>query len=157
MGADHDIRLGNMDNSLGFLLRLAQIDAFDRFFADGDLAELGLGEISILHGIALNSGVRQGVLAQALRIKRAHMTKIIRAIEGRGLIRSAVPPKDRRSVELWLTEAGQLWLDQHWPEVETREAQVSRGMAPDDVDRLKHLLRMFLTAANFDAQDEVTL
>jgi hypothetical protein len=34
---------------------------------------------------------------------------------------------------------------------------VSRGMAPDDVDRLKHLLRMFLTAANFDAQDEVTL
>lgn len=157
MVADDDFKLGRIGNSLGFLLRLAQIDAFDRFFAEGDLAELGPGKISILQGVTLNPGVRQGVLAQALRIKRAHMTKIIRAMEGDGLVRSAVPPEDRRSVSLWLTEAGQLWLNQHWPEVDAREALVSRGMVPADVCQLKLLLHKFLAAADFDAQDEVTL
>jgi DNA-binding MarR family transcriptional regulator len=146
--------LGTMHDSLGFLLRLAQIDAFNRFFAKGDLAALGLGEISILRGIGLNPGVRQGVLAQALRIKRAHMTKIMRVLEGRGLIRTSVPPEDRRAVTLWLTEAGQTWLQEHWPEVEAREALVPRGMAPADVEQLKHLLRKFLAAAEYDPQEE---
>jgi DNA-binding MarR family transcriptional regulator len=156
MTTDVAFDLGSMTDSLGFLLRLAQIDAFGRFFAKGDLADLGLGEISILRGIGLNPGVRQGVLAQALRIKRAHMTKIIRALEVRGLVRSAVPPEDRRSVTLWLTEAGQGWLQDHWPEVEAREALVPHDMEPADVDQLKHLLRRFLAAAERNPQEEVT-
>ena len=139
-----EVDLGGMNDSLGFLLRLAQIDAFDRFFAKGDLSELGLGEISILRGIGLNPGVRQGVLALALRIKRAHMTKIIKAMEGRGWVRSAVPVEDRRAVTLWLTGAGQDWLDRHWPEVEAREALVPQGMAAADAAQLKHLLRRFV-------------
>jgi DNA-binding MarR family transcriptional regulator len=74
---------------------MAQLRSFDFFFED--LGKLGLrpGEFSVLWVIHVNPGVRQGVLAQTLRIKRAHMTKMIRSFEERGLVARTIPEDDR--------------------------------------------------------------
>ena len=52
----------------------------------------------ILH----NPGIRQGVLARRLMIKRAHMTKLIRSLEKSGYVERTIPDEDRRSVTLRL-------------------------------------------------------
>ncbi len=110
---ERDVALGALSDSLGFLLRLAQVQVFDRFFED--LGQIGLrpGEFSVLWVLHLNPGVRQGLLAQRLRIKRAHMTKMIRDFEARGLVERRTPEHDRRAVELLLTPEGTAFVRDH--------------------------------------------
>ncbi len=69
------IAFGPLASSLGFHLRLAQIEAFEAFFAT--FAEDGLqpGSFCVLITIGENPGIRQGILANALKIKRSHMAK----------------------------------------------------------------------------------
>src|SRR5690606_41841477 len=101
------LALGELSHSTGFLLRLAQLVSFRDFF--DDLGGLGIrpGETSVLMLIGENPGVRQGVLARALMIKRAHMAKMMAAMEREGLVIRSVPDDDRRSVALRLSEKGQ--------------------------------------------------
>ncbi|OJF99911.1 MarR family transcriptional regulator [Rhizobium sp. 58] len=101
------IRLGPLGDSVGFLLRLAQLRAFDAFFSDHGPKGLKPGEFSVLWVIACNPGIRQSVLGQRLMIKRAHMTKLVRALEDQNLVSRRIPDADRRAVELSLTSAGE--------------------------------------------------
>lgn len=101
------VKLGPLGDSIGFLLRLAQLRAFDDFFSDHGPQGLKPGEFSVLWVIARNPGIRQSVLGQRLMIKRAHMTKLIRAMEDQDLVSRRVPDADRRAVELTLTPSGE--------------------------------------------------
>ena len=101
------VKLGALAGSVGFLLRLAQLRAFDDFFSESGPRGLKPGEFSVLWVIARNPGIRQSVLGQRLMIKRAHMTKLIRAMEEAGFVSRRIPDRDRRAVELTLTPAGE--------------------------------------------------
>jgi DNA-binding MarR family transcriptional regulator len=122
----------DLGGHLGFLLRLAHVDAFTRFHAAAGLSGAQVTEATLLHLVALNPGIRQGVLARHLRLKRAHMTKIVQGLEARGCLALDVPPEDRRSVTLRLTEGGQAALAGMWPAVERGEAAVQAALAPAD-------------------------
>ena len=139
-----DVRLGPLGNSVGFLLRLAQLRAFDEFFSDHGPQGLKPGEFSVLWVIARNPGIRQSVLGQRLMIKRAHMTKLIRAMEDRRLVSRYIPDADRRAVELTLTSAGE-------DEVETAgrlffdyEQSTGAPLDADDHATLVALLRKYI-------------
>ncbi|WP_064682288.1 MarR family winged helix-turn-helix transcriptional regulator [Rhizobium bangladeshense] len=101
------VKLGQLGHSVGFLLRLAQLRAFDDFFSENGPQGLKPGEFSVLWVIARNPGIRQSVLGQRLMIKRAHMTKLIRTMEDAGFVSRRIPDRDRRAVELTLTPAGE--------------------------------------------------
>jgi len=101
------VKLGALADSVGFLLRLAQLRAFDDFFSENGPRNLKPGEFSVLWVIARNPGIRQSVLGQRLMIKRAHMTKLIRAMEEAGFVSRRIPDRDRRAVELTLTPSGE--------------------------------------------------
>jgi DNA-binding MarR family transcriptional regulator len=101
-----ELHLGALDRSLGFLLRIAQLQAFERFYAAMAAQGVRPGAFTILSVIGRNPGVRQGVLAQRLMIKRAHMAKIVRSLRDEGLVESVPAASDRRAVELTLTGAG---------------------------------------------------
>lgn len=135
---------GFLDQSTGFLLRLAQLKSFADFY-DG-LGPLGVrpGEISVLMVLGRNPGIRQGVLAEALSIKRAHMAKMVRAMEEEGLIRRSVPEDDRRAMELWLTERGSARVEALRPAFEAHEARQVDGLTPREAAELKRLLRKYL-------------
>lgn len=122
----------DLGGHLGFLLRLAHVDAFTRFHAAAGLTGAQVTEATLLHLVRLNPGVRQGVLARQLRLKRAHMTKIVQGLEARGCLALDVPPEDRRSVTLHLTEAGAAVLAALWPAVERGEAAVQAALTPAD-------------------------
>jgi len=105
------LSFGRQERAAGFVLRIAQLTAFERFFAVFPTQDLRISEYSVLIGIAENPGVRQGVLADVLKIKWSNMTKLVRTLEDRELIGRRVPKNDRRSVELYVTEAGYKLID----------------------------------------------
>jgi DNA-binding MarR family transcriptional regulator len=146
--------VSDLDGHLGFLLRLAHLDSFTRFFSAAALSEGQLTEATLLHLLRLNPGIRQGVLARHLRLKRAHMTKIIQGLEGRGLVAQAVPAEDRRSVTLTLTEAGAAHLASLWPAVLEGEGRVPAGLTPAERARLLALLQKLIATPPRMAQED---
>ena len=106
-----DVSLGDLEKSGGFLLRIAQLSAFERFFVVFGESEIRISEFTVLLALSENPGIRQGVLADVLKIKWSNMTKLVRALEERGLIARHVPHDDRRSVVLSVTDAGRQQID----------------------------------------------
>jgi DNA-binding MarR family transcriptional regulator len=100
------VSLGALEHSAGFVMRIAQLTVFDRFFAVFGDSDIRISEFTVLHAIAENPGIRQGALADVLKIKWPNMTKLVRALEERGMIERLIPASDRRSVHLDVTEEG---------------------------------------------------
>jgi len=144
---------GPLLQSLGFLLRMSQLASFDDFFAHRRQLELGPGELSLLLFLAQNPGIRQGVVGQHLQIKRAHMTKKVRAMEEAGLILRSIPDDDRRSVELRLSPQGDALAHRLRPAFETYEALPKGPLTPAEEAELKHLLRKFAGLDSYMAED----
>lgn len=101
------LKLGILKDSFGYLVRMAQIRAFETSSAHVGEVDFKPGEFSVLWIISLNPNVRQGEVARQLAIKPAHMTKVIQRQEAKGLVERHIPENDRRSVRLALTAKGQ--------------------------------------------------
>ena len=138
------VDLSRLDTALGFLLRIAQLKIYDRFFEEAGEKQFKPGEFSVLWVISRNPGIRQSVLGQRLMIKRAHMTKLIRALEDQGLVTRQVPDDDRRAVEITLTPAAAEKVRQasHW--FFTYEDSVGANLTRDERQQLTGLLRKFV-------------
>ena len=114
--AGEDVAFGEIASSLGFLLRLAQVKVFNEFFRRLSRHGLKPGEFTMLWVIGLNPEVRQGVIARKLRIKPAHMTKLVQRAVDEGRLERHVPDDDRRSVHLRLTAEGERFVETNKPE-----------------------------------------
>ena len=143
LAAEDAIDFGEMGHSLGLLLRLAQLRVFEIFY--DKLAHHGLkpGEFTMLWLIGLNPDTRQGDIARRIRIKPAHMTKLVGRAVDAGLVARIVPDDDRRSVRLRLTEAGERFVAEQKREFLTYLAHENIGLAEDDFAELVRLLRIF--------------
>lgn len=135
---------GGLQDSLGFLLRLSQLQSFAAFYED--LGDLGVkpGEMTVLIILSEVPGIRQGVLARWLKIKRANMSKMVRGLEAAGLIRREVPEDDGRAMELHLTEAGALRVAILLPRLRAHEARTPPTLTGEEVRAMKCLLRKYL-------------
>ncbi len=83
---EQTVDLGPLGELTAFMVRLAQVQLYEAFFAEFGQRNIRPGQISILIAIGRNPGVRQGVLADALKIKWSNMAKIIRVLDEDGLI-----------------------------------------------------------------------
>jgi len=100
------VSLGELEYSAGFIMRIAQLTAFERFFEVLGTSAMRVSEFTVLTAVAENPGIRQGVIADVLKIKWSNMTKLVRGLEERGLVERHIPPDNRRSVVLRVTEKG---------------------------------------------------
>jgi len=144
------ITLGRLATDIGFLLRLAQVKVYERYFREYGDRHVKPGEFSVLWAIAHNPGVRQNVLCQELIIKRSHMTKLVRSLEDRELVSRRVPDDDRRGVELTITEKGQSAVDEIASWFFTFEDCLGARMGSSDRDELKAHLLKFITSESTD-------
>ncbi len=110
---EESVDLGALTGSLGFMLRMAQLQVFDLFFQRLAAHDMKPGEFTVLWVIAENPGLRQGTIARELRIKPAHMTKLIRRMVAAGFVARTVPENDRRSVRLSLTAPGAAFVEKN--------------------------------------------
>lgn len=138
---DTEVDLGDMERSLGFLLRMAQVRVYEQFYRHFDGTKVKPGEFTVLRVISGNPGVRQGTLARVLNIKPAHMTKLVHRLVQSGLIERATPPEDRRAVELRLTAAGEAFVTHHLPDFEKVHAAERVGLSLAEERQLLALLR----------------
>lgn len=134
------LEMGSLTQSLGFLVRLAQVRMYDLFFAGFEGSDVRPGEITMLWVLDLNPGVRQGVVARELNIKPAHMTKLVQRLVREGHIKRRVPPEDRRSVLLSLTDQGKQRLESLRQTFLTIHGSESIGLTIQETEQLRALL-----------------
>lgn len=135
------VSLGELERSAGFVLRIAQLAAFDRFFDVFGESELKISEFTVLLAVAENPGVRQGVLADVLKIKWSNMTKLVRALEDRGLVSRHIPRNDRRAVILSVTEAGKRQIEANGEKMYRSDREALSMLSDDEHAQLLALSR----------------
>ncbi len=138
---DERIELGEITSSLGFLLRVAQLQAFDAFFTTLAVDGLKPGEYTALWVIGLNPGLRQGSIARTLSIKPAHMTKLVQRMVDAGYVLRKIPENDRRSVRLELTAAGHDFVEKNRGAFLSLHGAERARLSPAEADQLVALLR----------------
>jgi DNA-binding MarR family transcriptional regulator len=100
------IDFGPLEDSVGYLIRRAQVVVFQRFFELFAEAKARPAQYSVLTVIEHNPGLSQTRLADALGIKKANLVAMIDELEKRGLARRMPTENDRRSYALYLTPKG---------------------------------------------------
>jgi DNA-binding MarR family transcriptional regulator len=100
------VALGPLDDSVGYLVRRAQVTIFQHFFERFAVAGVRPAQYSVLTVIQHNPGLSQNRLAEALGIKKTNLVAMIDELERRGLARRMAAERDRRSHALFLTQKG---------------------------------------------------
>ena len=131
-----DVSLGELRQTAGFALRIAQLTLFERFFVSEWPRNLRISEFTVLLAMSHNPGVRQGVLADILKIKWPNMTKLVRALEERGLVERRIPKTNRRSVELWITPMGRRLVEDHVEHMQLVDREALSMLSDDEIGQL---------------------
>jgi DNA-binding MarR family transcriptional regulator len=134
------LSFGPLSQSVGLLVRLAQIGMFEAYFAGLAGREIRPGEFSVLAAIHENPGVRQGAVADVLKIKWSNMAKMIKSLEDRGLVCRKASPDDRRAIELTLTAAGRRLVEELMPLVLANERRATSALSDTEYGTLHRLL-----------------
>jgi MarR family 2-MHQ and catechol resistance regulon transcriptional repressor len=98
--------------------------------------QLGVLEV-ILHLGALS----QRDLGRKVLTSAGNMTDVIDKLEARGLVWRARMPRDRRSVQVDLTDEGRRLIEALFPRHAEDIAHAMSGLDPDEMDQLGALLR----------------
>lgn len=106
------VRLGPLENFIGYNLRLAQSVSFRTFAHSVGKRGLKVGHFAALMLIHHNPGISQIAVGRAIARDKSTVTPLIKDMEKRGLIKRQPSKTDRRSVTLRLTFAGERMLKQ---------------------------------------------
>lgn len=107
-----------------------------------DLSEEGTqpSQITCLRLLAERDGVSQREIADALRISRARVTAVVRALEKQGAVRRERDGNDGRITRVYLTELGRK-IDRDKGRVrDARINQIFADMSPEDRAELRRRL-----------------
>jgi DNA-binding MarR family transcriptional regulator len=131
-------------DSPAFLVRLAQLRAFDEFHRN--FAGLGVtpAGFSVLALIATNPGVRPGAIAEELRVKPSNVAALVNSLAAAGFVQRTPDASELRANLLRLTEAGRkMWQEMERTHRET-DARFTAALSPEERTQLVTLLRKLL-------------
>ena len=131
-------------DSPSFLVRLAQLRAFDEFHQQ--FAGLGVtpAGFSVLTLIVANPGVRPGAIAEELRVKPSNVAALVNALVAAGLVERTPDASELRANLLHATKKGLgIWKEMDRSHREADARFVERLSAPE-LERLVALLRRLL-------------
>ena len=100
------VDLSSLRGIAGFSLRMLDLRMM-RSFSER-IAKLGLtpAAATVVLVVEGNPGIPLGKLADALLVKRPNMTKLVKRLEARALVRRRADADDKRSISLELTGTG---------------------------------------------------
>ena len=98
---------GELPESVGFLLRRAQLLILSDLIAALEPLDLRPAQFTILVLIDANPNLAQSELCDALGIQRPNFVKILDEFEGRGLTQRISSPADRRIKTVAMTPKGE--------------------------------------------------
>jgi DNA-binding MarR family transcriptional regulator len=90
----------------GFMIRILQLQIFERFYLFFEKLEMSPAEYAILLLVRDNTSITQSELAAVLKMQLPNLIKILSLMENQNTIRRRRSVKDKRAVELSLSAAG---------------------------------------------------
>jgi len=102
--AEDDIDL--LRDSLAYEIKKAQVRSYEVLFGLFGADALSPGRMTALCIIGNQPGINQSALADALRVNRASVVKVIDALQSLGYVERQSIPDDRRSYALAVTPRG---------------------------------------------------
>jgi DNA-binding MarR family transcriptional regulator len=130
--------------SPAFLVRLAQLRAFDEFHRN--FAGLGVtpAGFSVLALIAANPGVRPGAIAEELRVKPSNVAALVNGLAAAGLVERVTDESELRASLLHATAAGRrVWREMERTHHDT-DARFAEALTLAERRQLVALLRKLL-------------
>ena len=130
--------------SASFLVRLAQLRAFDEFHQQ--FAGLGVtpAGFSVLTLIVANPGVRPGAIAEELRVKPSNVAALVNALVSAGLAKRTPDASELRANLLHATKKGLgVWKDMEGSHREA-DARFAERLSAAERKQLVALLRKLL-------------
>jgi MarR family transcriptional regulator, organic hydroperoxide resistance regulator len=127
--------------AIGFLVRIVQLQFFQLFYRRFETAGISLGALIILGAIHANPGVRHGVLADSLMIKRPNFTKTINRLQAARLIARDAAPGDKRSTALFISKKGERKLQEMQAAILRHHQTIMAALSPEEEQTLLMLLR----------------
>ena len=101
------VRLGILDERLGYFVRRLQLWVFQDFIKGLSALDLSPAQFSVLAIIAANTGLSQAELSATLGIERARLVRLLHDLGRRNLTQRLPSSRDKRSHALRLTADGQ--------------------------------------------------
>lgn len=140
--------MGDLENILGFHLRLANVAVFQ----DYQLTMAGLAltakQFAVLELIEANPGASQIDLAHCLRMDKASMMALVNKLEGRNAIERRPSAVDRRRQELFITAEGTVLATTAKKLREAHEARFKERFSAEElVELVSYLQRIYTNAA----------
>jgi DNA-binding MarR family transcriptional regulator len=148
------IDLGTLPNLVGYVLRRAQLAAFQDFWRAFEAYDVRPAQYAVLIIIERNPGLRQSQISAALNIKRANLVALLDSLERRGLAKRVPVATDRRSYALHLTEDGAALLRKLAELSAAHEARVSARIGEAGRRELLRLLHGVIDAVGSPIPDE---
>ena len=142
------IDFGPLEDSVGYLLRRAQVLVFQRFFELFAEVDVRPAQYSALTVIQHNPGLSQNQLADALGIKKTNLVAMIDDLERRGLARRKLTEHDRRSYALFLTPKGRTFMVRLHRLDRAVDRRLVQASGSSDRQQLCEALRRIATAQN---------
>jgi DNA-binding MarR family transcriptional regulator len=131
---------GDLANSVGFLLRRAQLATFAELIETLAPLKLRPAQFSVLVLIGANPDVAQSDLSAALGIQRPNFVALLDELEARGLTRRCVSASDRRSNQLALTAEGRRVLKRALELHSAYENSIARRMGTNGREEIARVL-----------------
>jgi len=131
-------------DSPAFLIRLAQLRAFDEFHRN--FAGLGVtpAGFSVLALIAANPGVRPGAIAEELRVKPSNVAALVNSLVSARLVERTADESELRANQLHTTAAGaKAWREMERTHRDT-DARFVEALNAAERKQLVALLRKLL-------------
>jgi len=130
----------NLDCSLGYAIRKAQIRAYQVFSLHMGDMNIRPAQFALLVLIYENPGLRQSSAGNALGIEKANLAGLLTELEQLGAIKRSSLASDRRSYSLHLTAAGRKLVSRLLKRHEQYEVALASGLVPEDKEALLLLL-----------------
>ncbi len=149
--APRKVDMSSLWSVAGFNLRMLDLRMMKSF--SEQLAETGLtpAAATVVLVVESNPGLPLGKLADALMVKRPNMTKLVKRLEARALVRRNTAADDKRSISLVLTSAGQRHAKK-LRALQTRHDAFALGglRAAERVQLMKLVVRILATLSSAD-------
>jgi DNA-binding MarR family transcriptional regulator len=130
----------------GFKLRMLDLRLMKSF--SERIAETGLtpAAATVVLVVESNPGIPLGKLADALLVKRPNMTKLVKRLEARALVKRRNDAADKRSISLVLTPAGQRQAARIRAVQDKHDASILAALKPAERAEFTKYVSRILTA-----------
>lgn len=132
----------------GHLIRRLQQIAVAIFFAETGAFDITPVQYASLLAVQLHPGIDQTTLMEAIAFDLSTIGEVVGRLEGKGLVKRLVSPKDRRAKVLFITAAGRRLLAQIKPGVEAAQERILAPLPRAERAPFMHALKHLVEANN---------